>query len=141
MASTTPTPRSIKPETDDDVRASGRSSNGRRDRLTTTTTMIGDAAGAAATAASDAASRLPGAFDRSTTAFVEANRLIRAGSDEALSAGTALSFGFVMGLFVGGAGRLLVAAAMVPLAMFGFALFERTLAARSTGISGGASGR
>lgn len=133
MASTTTTPRSIKPETDDDVRATGRSTNGRRDRRAMTTTMVGDAAGAVAAAASDAASRMPEAIDRSRTAFVEANRMIRTGSDEALSAGTALSFGFVLGLFVGGASRLLVTAALIPMAMLGFALFERTLAARSAG--------
>ena len=44
----------------------------------------------------------------------DANRQMRAGSDEMLSIGSVLSFGFAMGLLIGGASRLLVSAITVP---------------------------
>jgi hypothetical protein len=135
MASTTTNPRSVKPDDAGGDRQATGSTNGARDRLAATTGMVSDAAGAVATAASDAATRMPEAVERSRTAFAEANRTIRTGSDEALSAGTALSFGFAAGLLVGGANRLLIAVAMIPVAMLGMALFERTIDARTGGKS------
>ena len=50
---------------------------------------------------------------------------MRAGSDEMLSVGSVLSFGFAMGLLVGGASRLLVAVALIPAAMMGLTLLDR----------------
>jgi hypothetical protein len=42
--------------------------------------------------------------------------------------GTAVSLGFAVGLLVGGANRILVGAAFVPVCMFGFRLLERSSA-------------
>ena len=47
------------------------------------------------------------------------------GSDEMLSAGTTLTFGLAIGLLIGGANRLLVAAALVPVAAMGLTLLGR----------------
>jgi len=91
--------------------------------------VMGDAAstaaGSAAAAASNAASQLPVAAANARTVLVDANRQIRAGSDELLIVGGALSFGFAMGLLFGGANRLLVAAAMLPAASMGLTILER----------------
>ena len=58
--------------------------------------------------AADAVSRLPDVAATTRAAIEDANRQISAGSDEMLAVGTLLSFGFAMGLLIGGANRLLV---------------------------------
>src|ERR1700675_4145533 len=91
--------------------------------------QVGEAlSGATETAASAvgaAASRLPEAAATSRRALVEANHQIQAGSDEMLIVGSALSFGFAMGLLFGGANRLLVAGALLPAASMGLTILER----------------
>ena len=64
-------------------------------------------------------------------AIEDANRQMRAGSDEMLAVGTILSFGFAMGLLIGGATRILVAAALTPAAMMGLTLLDRSSRARA----------
>jgi len=102
------------------------------------TAAIGEAASTVRDAASDAVSRLPEVAATTRSAIEDANRQVRAGSDEMLAVGTLLSFGFAMGLLVGGANRLLVAAALVPTAMFGLNLIDRgsRLRARLSGPKG-----
>jgi hypothetical protein len=105
----------------------------------TTTSRLGSAAirvsATAATVAgatSDAASHLPELADRSRIAFADANRRIQAGSDEALSLGIAASFGLAVGLLIGGASRIIVAIALIPVAMMGMGLLDRATHARLT---------
>ena len=86
---------------------------------------VSDAAGTVRGAAGDAASRLPEVAATTRSAIEDANRQMRAGSDEMLTMGTVLSFGFALGLLVGGATRLLVAAALVPAAAMGITLLGR----------------
>jgi len=90
-----------------------------------------DVAGTVASAASGAVSRLPEAAQSTRVAMDEANRAIRAGSDEMLTAGTTLSFGLALGLLLGGANRLLVILALIPAAAMGFALLDRSQSGRS----------
>jgi hypothetical protein len=103
------------------------------------TPAIGETlAGAATTArdtAADAVSRLPEVAATTRSAIEDTNRQIRAGSDEMLAVGTLLSYGLAMGLLLGGASRLLVAAALVPAGMLGLNLLDRSTRAkgRSTG--------
>ena len=91
--------------------------------------LVGDAisgvADSAATAAGDALSRLPAIADTTRSALAEANRQIHTGSDEILIVGSALSLGFAMGLWFGGAPRLAVAGAMLPAASMGLTILER----------------
>jgi hypothetical protein len=86
---------------------------------------LSDAAGTAATAAGGAASQLPIVVSASRRTLIEANHQIRSGSDELLIVGSALSFGFAMGLLFGGANRLLVAGALLPAASMGLTILER----------------
>jgi hypothetical protein len=86
-------------------------------------------------AANDAVSRLPEAASSTRGVLADATRTIRAGSDERLSAGTLLSFGFALGLLIGGANRLFVLAALIPAAAMGVTLLDRQAIATRPRIS------
>ena len=92
---------------------------------------VADAAGTVRNAAGDAAARLPEVAATTRSAIEDANRQMRAGSDEMLALGTVLSFGFAMGLLIGGAARLLVAAALIPAAMMGLTMLDRSSRTRT----------
>jgi len=91
---------------------------------------VADAAGTVRVAAGDAVSRLPEVAATTRSAIEDANRQMRAGSDEMLSVGSVLSFGFAMGLLIGGASRLLVAVALIPAAAMGLTLMDRVSRSR-----------
>jgi len=93
---------------------------------------VSDAAETARVAASEAVSRLPEVAATTRSAIEDANRQMRAGSDDMLALGSVLSFGFAMGLLVGGAARLLVAAALVPVAMMGLTMLDRGSRSRNS---------
>ncbi|HUP55642.1 MAG TPA: hypothetical protein VM408_09060 [Methylomirabilota bacterium] len=86
---------------------------------------VRDAAETVMSAANDAAARLPEAAATTRVAIADARRAIDSGSDESLSAGTLVAFGFALGLLVGGANRLLVMLALVPAAAMGLTLLDR----------------
>jgi hypothetical protein len=92
------------------------------------TEAVADAATTAGSLAADASTRIPADASTTRAAFDDANRRIRASSDDMLRLGTTLSFGVVVGMLVAGANRLLVAAALVPLTMFGLTMLERSSA-------------
>jgi len=120
--------------------ASSRTINGTtgkttgRAEETSRTAAAGDAAAEAAgtvrAAAGDAVARLPEVAATTRSAIEDANRQMRAGSDEMLSVGSVLSFGFAMGLLIGGASRLLVAVALIPAAAMGLTLMDRVSRSR-----------
>jgi hypothetical protein len=93
---------------------------------------VADAAGTVRGAAEDAVARLPEVAATTRSAIEDANRQMRAGSDEMLSVGSVLSFGFAMGLLIGGASRLLVVAALIPAAAMGLTLMDRVSRSRRT---------
>ncbi len=86
---------------------------------------VADAAGTVRGAAGDAVARIPDVAATTRLALEDANRQMRSGSDEMLSVGSVLSFGFAMGLLIGGASRLLVAVALIPAAAMGLTLMDR----------------
>ena len=86
---------------------------------------IAEAADAVRSAADEVATRLPDAAASARSAIDEVDRQLKTGSDEMLSAGTTLTFGLAIGLLIGGANRLLVAAALVPVAAMGLTLLGR----------------
>ncbi|MEA2576512.1 MAG: hypothetical protein QOD78_100 [Chloroflexota bacterium] len=86
---------------------------------------VRDVADQVRSVASEAAARLPEAAATTRDAIVDAQRRIDSGSDETLSAGTLVAFGFALGLLVGGANRLLVMLALVPAAAMGLTLLDR----------------
>ena len=86
---------------------------------------VRDAADTVMSVANDAAARLPEAAATTRVAIADARRAIDSGSDETLSAGTLVAFGFALGLLVGGANRILVLLALVPAAAMGLTLLDR----------------
>lgn len=98
--------------------------------------VIEGAADAVRSAADQVAPRVPAAASASMTAFQDANRRARAASDEALTLGTALSFGFFAGLLASGANRLVAGASLVPVALLGVTLLDRWMARRSAPPAG-----
>ena len=90
-----------------------------------------EVAGGVMGAASEAVARLPEAAQTTRGAVEEANKAIRAGSDEVLTAGTTLSVGLALGLLIGGANRLLIILALIPAAAMGFTLLDRSQAGRT----------
>ena len=99
----------------------------------TVSNAASDAAGAVRGVAGDAVSRLPEVAATTRSAIEDANRQMRAGSDEMLTVGSVLSFGFAMGLLIGGANRLLIAGALLPAAMMWLTLLDRSSNKRSVG--------
>lgn len=101
---------------------------------------VADAAATAGSIATDASTRLPTAAATTRAAFDDANRRIRASSDEMLRLGTVVSFGFAVGLLIAGANRILVALALVPVGMIGLTMLERSSEKSRPSGSGGAPG-
>ena len=99
-------------------------------RLSATAGKVSDAAATMAGVAGDAAGRLPDLADRVRAAFLDVNRRVQSGTDESLTVGTAVSFGFALGLLIGGASRILVTAAFVPVAAMGLTLLDRAARGR-----------
>lgn len=98
--------------------------------------VLEGAADVVRTAANQIGPRLPAAKSASLTAFQDANRRAREASDEALTLGTALSFGFFAGLLVSGANRLITGVTLIPVALMGVTLLDRWMARRSSPPTG-----
>jgi len=128
--------------------------------VTTTTTRRGngdDRAAERATETDDrsavlvAADEVRGALDSmsrsvpevarvSRGALDDALRAIETGSDERLSAGLTLSLGLAIGLMIGGAPRILTAAALIPIAAIGLAMVDRQARTGAAARGGRAAG-
>jgi hypothetical protein len=106
-------------------------------RRRSATTTLSQTAETVASKAADAAERLPEAAAAARAAFDDASRRINESTDEMLRLGTSVSFGFAIGLLIGGASRLLVAIAFVPVAMMGVTLLERGTAGSTVATGGG----
>jgi hypothetical protein len=106
-----------RPEVTDEAARTGR--------LDTVRAALADAAAEAGALAIDATARLPSAAATTRAAYDGAARRIRGSSDEMLRLGTAVSFGFALGLLIAGASRILVAASLVPVGMMGLTMLER----------------
>jgi hypothetical protein len=90
------------------------------------TDQVRQAVDTVAGVAGEVTARLPEAASTTRDAFEEANRMVRSGSDETLKIVAATSIGFASGLFLGGAPRVFVIAALIPAGLAGTALMERT---------------
>lgn len=104
----------------------GSSSADETSRTAAIGAAVSDAAGTVKDAAADAAGRIPDVAATTRSAIEDANRQMRAGSDEMLAVGSALSFGFAGGLLLGGANRLVVAGALLPAAMMVLTILDRS---------------
>jgi hypothetical protein len=91
-----------------------------------------DVADTVAGVASEVGARVPEAAAGTSKALGDAGRLIQTGSDDTLKLAGAMSVGIALGLFVGGANRLLVLAALVPTGLIATTLAERMQATSTT---------
>jgi hypothetical protein len=91
-----------------------------------------DVADTVAGVAGEVGARFPEAAAGTSKALGDAGRLIQTGSDDTLKLAGAMSVGFALGLFVGGANRLLVIAALVPTGLIATTLAERMQATGTT---------
>jgi hypothetical protein len=89
------------------------------------TDQVREAVDTVAGVAGEVTARLPEAANTTRDALEEANRLVRSGSDETLKVVAGASIGFAAGLFLGGAPRVLVLAALLPAGLVGTALMDR----------------
>jgi hypothetical protein len=89
------------------------------------TEQVRQAVDTVAGVANEVTSRLPEAATTTRDALEEANQMMRARSDESLKIVAAASIGLASGLFLGGAPRVLVVAALIPAGLAGTALMER----------------
>ena len=77
-------------------------------------------------AAGEVSARVPDVAQTARDAFVETNRMVQQGSDQTLKILGAASIGMATGLLLGGANRVLVILAMLPAALVGATLVERS---------------
>jgi hypothetical protein len=103
-------------------RSKGNADDGGMERISTTARQMADTV---AGVAGEVSARLPEAAGTTREVFQEANRMVRAGSDETLKVVAAFSVGFAGGLLLGGAPRALVIAALVPAALVGSEFVDR----------------
>ena len=76
---------------------------------------------------------VPDVARASRTAVDDMFKAIESGSDERVSAGVTLSLGLAIGMLLGGAPRLLILAALAPVAAMGLVLQDRRKRASSSG--------
>jgi hypothetical protein len=98
-------------------------SQGRQNQATR---QVRQAVDTVAGAAGEVTARIPEAAATTRDAIDEANRLVRQGSDDTLRIVLGTSVGLASGLFLGGAPRILVLAALIPAGLAGTALMERS---------------
>lgn len=84
-----------------------------------------DAAGIVRNTAERAAARLPDAVAGAQVAATETQRVLDEMDNDALLIGTSFSVGLGVGLFLSGANRFLVAAALAPAAAMALTMFGR----------------
>jgi hypothetical protein len=109
-----------------------RATNGVQDRLDDAKSAIrtaGDQVGVAVTSVRET---VPEVARASRDFLDDAMKRIEAGSDQQVSAGVTLSLGLAIGMLVGGAPRIFVAAALVPVAAMGLVLMDRRASGRTS---------
>jgi len=102
---------------------------------TTMSATAKDVAANVSSTAREVAARIPDAANATGYQLTKANELIQRESDEVLSVGATLSLGLALGLFLGGANRILVILAMIPAAAMGYTLFDRHNGSRGPRMS------
>lgn len=94
--------------------------------------LLDDVAARAGEAVDLARARMPAVADTATAALNESARRLDESPDEVLRLGTALAGGIALGLYIGGAPRIVVSLAMIPAAAMAFTLLGRSDQSRKT---------
>ena len=113
-----------------DTKSNGGTATTKADANRSPADAVADAAGtvreAAMSARDVAATKLPEVTATTRSAIEDANRQMQSSSDEMLAMGGALTFGMAIGMLVGSAPRLFVAAALVPAVAMILTLLNRS---------------
>src|SRR5437773_3748242 len=88
--------------------------------------LLDDAAQRAGEAIDRASAQMPAVMDTASSALNESARRLEESPDEMLTIGAALSTGIALGLYIGGANRILVSLALIPAVAMGFTLLGRS---------------
>jgi hypothetical protein len=88
--------------------------------------MLDDAAQRAGDAIDRASAQMPAVMETASSALNESARRLEQSPDDVLTIGAALSTGIALGLYIGGANRILVTLAMIPAVAMGFTLLGRS---------------
>jgi hypothetical protein len=88
--------------------------------------LLDDAAQRAGEAIDRASAQMPAVMGTASSALNESARRLEESPDDVLRIGTALSTGIALGLYIGGANRILVTLAMIPAVAMGFTLLGRS---------------
>jgi hypothetical protein len=88
--------------------------------------LLDDAAQRAGEAIDRASAQMPAVMETASSALNESARRLDESPDDVLRIGAALSTGVALGLYIGGANRILVTLAMIPAVAMGFTLLGRS---------------
>jgi hypothetical protein len=88
--------------------------------------MLDDAAQRAGEAIDRASAQMPAVMETASSALNESARRLDESPEDVLRIGAALSTGIALGLYIGGANRILVTLAMIPAVAMGFTLLGRS---------------
>lgn len=97
-----------------------------KDALRAATNQVGEAVDTVRTSLPEVARASRGFMD-------DAMRRVERGSDQQVSAGVTMSLGLAIGMLLGGAPRLLIALALVPVAAMGLVLMDRRAGTQTGG--------
>jgi len=115
-------------------------------RSTTTNGADDQARSAVVTAASEVRGAIEGVSRQvpqlaraSRGAIDDLYRMVDASSDERVTAGVTMSLGLAIGLLLGGANRLMIAVALLPVVVTGFVMADRRMTGRGARSGSSAS--
>lgn len=126
-----------RPEGGTSRRSTNGASHGRMDEVGAALRAAGDQVGGAVVTVRDS---VPEVARASRELLDDAMKRIESGSDQQVTAGITLSLGLAIGMLVGGAPRMFVAAALVPVAAMGLVLMDRRALGRAGGGPGATTG-
>jgi hypothetical protein len=109
-----------------ETRGTGRAATGNGAKGTDARQMLDDAAQRAGDAIDRASAQMPAVMETASSALNESARRLDESPDDVLTIGAALSTGIALGLYIGGANRILVTLAMIPAVAMGFTLLGRS---------------
>jgi hypothetical protein len=109
-----------------ETKGADRSAIGNGSKADDARQLLDDAAQRAGEAIDRASAQMPAVMETASSALNESARRLEESPDDVLRIGAALSTGIALGLYIGGANRILVTLAMIPAVAMGFTLLGRS---------------
>lgn len=109
-----------------EAQGTGRAAAANGARAVDARQMLDGAAQRAGEAIDRASAQMPAVMETASSALNESARRLDESPDDVLRVGAAFSTGVALGLYLGGANRILVMLAMIPAVAMGFTLLGRS---------------